>query len=72
MKPAVAVAALALKVLTVAHAAARSTKATAAPRHPGQRKRPVQEESKAKQSFGKDAAAAVAEEKLKSTKHREI
>lgn len=72
MKPAVAVAPLALKVPTVAHAAARSMKATAAPRHPGQRKPPVQEENKAKQSFGKDAAAAAAKEKLKSAKHRAI
>lgn len=71
MKPAVAVALPALKVLAAVRAraplpaAVRSTTTTAAPRPPGQRNHPLQGARRAKESFGNEPAAAAAEEKQK-------
>lgn len=78
MKPAVAAAPSALKVLAVvrAHApppaAAHSTIITAAHRPPGQRNPPLHGARRAKGSCGKEPAAAAAKEKLKLTRHVEI
>lgn len=74
MKPAVAAALPASKVLAVTRAtlpaAVPSMRTTAAPRLPGQRKRPLQEAKRVKENSGKELAAA--KEKQKLTKHKEI